>query len=295
MGAVRPASNDRGRETVIMLEFCLVGLAPRQTSNIMRRESFHADDLARVLRRSKVATMPELKKALGTEVDATVFRKLKQLSYRTSYSHRGSYYTLDETARFDEKGLWSFDSVWFSGEGTLIDTAEAFVENAEAGYFVEELDGVLHVGTKEPLLRLVQQQRIARELLSGLYLYCSIEPALRQRQLLARSVRQDELTLASSVAERDAVDDELKASMVLFLSTLNEKQRRLYAGLESLKLGYGGDQRIADFVGLDAHTVAKGRRELAQHDVDVERIRKAGGGRKPAEKKRRKSSPGSKS
>jgi len=131
-----------------MLEFCLVGLAPRQTSNIMKHESFHADDLVRVLRRNKVATMRELKKALGTEVDVTVFRKLKQLSYRTSYSHRGSYYTLDETARFDEKGLWSFDSVWFSGEGTLIDTAEAFVENAEAGYFVEELDCVLHVGTK---------------------------------------------------------------------------------------------------------------------------------------------------
>ena len=261
----------------------------------MKHESFHADDLVRVLRRNKVATMAELKKALGTEVDGTVFRKLKQLSYRTSYSHRGSYYTLDETARFDEKGLWSFDSVWFSGEGTLIDTAEAFVENAEAGYFVEELDGVLHVGTKEPLLRLVQQQRIARELLSGLYLYCSIEPALRQRQLLARSVRQDEPTVASSVTERDAVDDELKASMVLFLSTLNEKQRRLYAGLESIKLGYGGDQRIADFVGMDAHTVAKGRRELAQHDVDIERIRKAGGGRKPAEKKRRKSSLESKS
>ena len=138
-----------------MLEFCLVGLAPRQTSNIMRRESFHADDLARVLRRSKVAMMPELKKALGTEVDATVFRKLKQLSYRTSYSHRGSYYTLDETVQFDEKGLWSFDSVWFSREGTLLATAEAFVENSEDGYFVEELDGMLHVGTKEPLLQLV--------------------------------------------------------------------------------------------------------------------------------------------
>jgi hypothetical protein len=69
----------------------------------------------------------------------------------------------------------------------------------------------------------------------------------------------------------------------------------VYAGLESLKLGYGGDQRIADFVGMDAHTVAKGRRELAQQDVDIARIRKAGGGRKPTEKKRRKSSPGSKS
>src|SRR3972149_3876471 len=129
----------------------------------MRTESFHADDLAKALRRSKIATMSELKKALGTEGDVTVFRKLKQLSYRTSYSHRGSYYTLDETAQFDEKGLWSFNSVWFSSEGTLLATAEALVENSEAGYFVEELDGVLHVGTKEPLLRLVQQQRIARE------------------------------------------------------------------------------------------------------------------------------------
>lgn len=278
-----------------MLEFCPYERVWKQTSNIMRCESFHADDLARVLLRSKVATMPELKTALGTEVDVTVFRKLKQLSYRTSYSHRGSYYTLDETAQFDEKGLWSFNSVWFSREGTLLATAEAFVENSEAGYFVEELDGMLHVGTKEPLLRLVQQQRLARESVNGLYLYCSIEPALGRRQLLARHVRQNQPTLASSVAGPDTVDDELMASMVLFLSTLNEKQRRLYAGLESLKLGYGGDQRIADFVGIDAHTVAKGRRELEQHDVDIERIRKAGGGRKPAEKKRRKSSPGSKS
>jgi hypothetical protein len=46
---------------------------------------------------------------------------------------------------------------------------------------------------------------------------------------------------------------------------------------------------------MDAHTVAKGRRELEQHDLDVERIRRAGGGRKKAEKKRRKSSPESKS
>ena len=261
----------------------------------MRRESFHADDLARVLRRRKIATMPELKQALGTDVDGTVFRKLKQLDYRTSYSHRGSYYTLDETARFDERGLWSFNLVWFSRQGTLLDTAEAFVRDSGDGYFVEELDDLLQVETQEPLLRLVQQKRIARESVSGLYLYCSIDPALRQRQLLVRRVHQDEPTLASSLADSEAVDDELKAALVLFLSMLNEKQRRLYAALESLKLGYGGDQRIADFIGMDPHTVAKGRHELAQHDLDIERIRKAGGGRKPTGKKRPKSSPESKS
>src|SRR5664280_622354 len=238
--------------------------------------------------------MPELKLALGTQVDVTVFRKLKQLAYRTSYSHRGSYYTLDETAHFDQSGLWSFQSVWFSRQGTLLDTAQAFVENSQAGHFAEELDHLLHVGTKEPLLRLVQLERIARESVEGLYLYCSMNPILRERQLLARRVLQAEPSLATGLADVESMSDELQAAIVLFSSMLNEKQRRLYAGLESLKLGYGGDQRIAAFIGMDPHTVAKGRRELLVQDMETDRVRKVGGGRRPLEKKRPKSSPESK-
>ena len=41
-------------------------------------------------------------------------RKLKDLGARTSYSHRGSYYTVDALADFDEHGLWSFAGVRFS-------------------------------------------------------------------------------------------------------------------------------------------------------------------------------------
>jgi hypothetical protein len=252
----------------------------------MRTESFHADALARALRHSKIATMPELKKALGTEVDVTVFRKLKQLAYRTSYSHRGAYYALDETMRFDQNGLWSCRSVWFSRWGTLLDTAEAFVENSAAGCFAEELDHLLHAGTKEPLLKLVQQKRVTRQPVGGLYLYCSIQTAQLERQLLGRRVLQSGPHLAGSAIIADEAPDEMKAAIVLFFSMLDEKQRRLYAGLESLKFGYGGDQRIASFIGLDPHTVAKGRRELLAQDVEVDRIRKAGGGRKPVEKKR---------
>ena len=261
----------------------------------MRTESFHADDLAKALRHGKIATMPELKQALGTEVDVTVFRKLRQLAYRTSYSHRGSYYTLDETARFDAMGLWSCQSVWFSRWGTLLDTAEAFVENSPAGCFVEELDNLLHVETKEPLLKLFQRERVSRQPVDGLHLYCSAKPVPRQRQLLARRVLEAEPRLAGGLAAPDEVPDQLKAAIVLFLSLLDEKQRRLFAGLESLKPGYGGDRLLAGFLGMDPHTVAKGRRELIEQDLEIDRIRKAGGGRKRAEKKRPKSSPESKS
>ena len=75
--------------------------------NIMRALSFRSDELRSLLLRSKIATLDELKQALGTSVDVTVFRKLKPLDYLTSYSHRGRYYTLREIARFDDKGLWS--------------------------------------------------------------------------------------------------------------------------------------------------------------------------------------------
>jgi len=246
----------------------------------MRPTVFSASRLRQFLRRSRIATLPQLKQLLGTEADITVFRKLKELAYRTSYSHRGSFYTLDEIAAFDERGLWSFDSVWFSRHGTLVATAEVCVTQAPAGYFASELENILHVPVKEPLLRLIEQDRIARQTVSGLYLYCASNPRIRQQQLQARQV-----LLESAVAEpADTGSDELRAAIVLFASLLDEQQRRLYAGLESLRLG--GDRQIADLLHLDPHTVAKGRRQLLAQDVKVGRVRSVGGGRKPTEKKR---------
>ena len=64
----------------------------------MRPAVFSASRLRQFLRRNRIATLPQLKALLGTEADITVFRKLKELSYRASYSHRGSFYTLDEIA-----------------------------------------------------------------------------------------------------------------------------------------------------------------------------------------------------
>ena len=94
--------------------------------------------------------------------------------------------------------------------------------------------------------------------------------------------------MSKSIAAQDVLPDELKAAIILFFSLLDERERRVYAGLESLKLGYGGDRQMAEILGLDVSTVARGRRELLEHDVNVERVRKAGAGRKAVEKKRQK-------
>ena len=98
---------------------------------IMRPTEFSADTVIALLRKQTIASLSEVMAALGARASRrTAFRKLKDIDARTSYSHRGGFYTLDELAHFDERGLWSFAGVRFSRAGTLIATANACVPAA---------------------------------------------------------------------------------------------------------------------------------------------------------------------
>lgn len=74
--------------------------------------------------------------------------------------------------------------------------------------------------------------------------------------------------------------DEIKATMKKFFETLSEKDRRRYAAIEALKLGYGGQKYICEVLGCDPDTVKLGTEELRSDIVAEERIRKPGGGKK---------------
>jgi len=255
----------------------------------MRTEQYPHNILATYFKRNQIATLNQLQSALGNPNERTVFRKLKSLDYLSSYSHRGMYYTLQSIAKFDAEGLWSHQTVWFSRFGSLLDTARAFIERSEAGYSAVELGEALHVDTKHCLLSLIRAAKVRREKLQGCYIYFCSEAKKYNCQRKARVQRKHKQLATMLVANPDLAEDEAKAVVLLFLSTLNEKQRRLYAGLESLKLGYGGDSYIADLFGMDAHTVARGRRDLEKGNSDTSRLRAKGGGRSSVEKKRLKS------
>jgi hypothetical protein len=253
-------------------------------SNIMRPTSFEPSVLQQYLRRHKIADLSELKRALGTQTDLTVFRKLKQLEYLASYTHRGRFYTLREIAHFDDRGLWSHEGVWFSRHGTLLTTAEVFVNQSTGGYYAQELADVLNAEAQQPLRQLVAEQRLARTELEGQFLYTAIELTPRRKQILARRSAQS-VPLAVNSSSLEASPDELKTAILLFYGLLDEQQRRLFAGLESIRLGHGGDTLLSDFLGLDVHTVARGRQQLLEQNVLSGRTRRRGGGRTPLEKK----------
>ncbi len=249
--------------------------------------------LLKLIKKQKIVTMAELKDFLGTSSRMTVFRKLKALEYISSYSHQGKYYSLSQIAQYDDNGIWRHRSVSFSRQGTLKKTIVCLIDDSSKGYAASELFAILQVKVEDVLLELVKSQALIRKKLSGSYVYFSKAPNLARKQELTR---QDRLSLLKNEEMHpDILLNELKAALIIFYSTLNEKQRRLYAGFESLKAGRGGDERIAQILDLNPKTVARGRTELLSEKVMVDGIREKGGGRKRTQKKIPQSSKRSKS
>jgi hypothetical protein len=252
----------------------------------MKTQKYHLQAIKEFFDQHKIATIDELRENFGDPARCTLFRKLGELQYLSSYSHRGKYYTLKSIAGFDARGLWRWRSVSFSRFGNLLKTTEAFVDESQAGYRASELKEILQVKTKHALTHLVRQGRLQREAFDSIYVYLSAKDRVARGQRKAREMRSAQPPAALIVANPDLATEEAKAMLVLFCSMLDERQRRLYAGLESLKLGHGGDAHIGSLLGLDPHTVARGRQELLAGNLSPDRVRAPGGGRRAQEKKR---------
>lgn len=75
---------------------------------------------------------------------------------------------------------------------------------------------------------------------------------------------------------------EIESQMQELHKRLSEKNRRLYAGVEALKLPYGGVSYIACLFGCSRDTILRGIKELKEEErLDQNRSRKSGGGRQP--------------
>lgn len=82
--------------------------------------------------------------------------------------------------------------------------------------------------------------------------------------------------------------EKIKEVMRLHYSCLQEKDRRHYAAVEAIKLGYGGVTYISKVLSVDRNTIIEGKKELlvmaSQQDLfSVKKQRRAGGGRKKKE------------
>jgi len=267
-----------------LLSLNLIGQS-KLKGNIMRKITYSIEPLINLFHKEKVLNLEQIKAALGSDVKMTAFRKLKLLTYKASYSHAGKYYTLDEIALFNNYGIWQYHHIYFSKFGTLKNTIEQLVCSSEAGYTALELEQLLNVRVFKPLFQLYSTGRLYREQIGDSYVYGSANNYEFQKK---SRIEQLEFCLKKKIVEQSLGFDnaEIKESLHVLLSSLNEKQRRLYVGFESLKLGYGGDSIMSHITGMNIKTIGKGRKELQSKGITPDRVRKQGGGRRALKKNR---------
>jgi hypothetical protein len=79
----------------------------------------------------------------------------------------------------------------------------------------------------------------------------------------------------------ETFDIDWKPLALLFFEYLSEKDKRLYCGLEAVRLGIHGVTEISSFYHIHPHTVRAGKKELLSGNLlPSDKVRRPGGGRK---------------
>jgi len=161
--------------------------------------------LQNLFRKRLVADLGVLFDALDTRSRMSVFRRLREIGYFSSYTHTGRYYTLADIPEFDDFGLWYHQAIGFSRFGTLKATVVQLVEDADAGCTHSELEALLRLRVYNTLLLLVHAGQVHREPVGGTYVYLSIDEERASRQLDARRRQATQAVRPSHLPPDDIV------------------------------------------------------------------------------------------
>lgn len=142
--------------------------------------------VADLFRKTPVMDMRAIERALGRRSRRSLFRDLDTLGYLSSYTHTGRYYTLASVPEFDPDGLWRYQGIGFSRDGTLKATVRRLAESAEAGRTQRELQLRLEVRVHNPLLDLVEHKQLRRESIAAEYVYVAAARPKAAKQIEQR-------------------------------------------------------------------------------------------------------------
>jgi hypothetical protein len=104
-------------------------------------------------------------------------------------------------------------------------------------------------------------------------------PAVTDSAAIARG---DARVITAEQMLNEKIAERIQQRFEALAPFLDEKQRRLLAGVEAKTYGPGGVEKVAALVGMAENTVRRGLRELQNPEsIESERVRRPGGGRKP--------------
>jgi hypothetical protein len=142
-------------------------------------------DVRHVFRAPRILTLPQLCRKWHAS-PSTVWRRLLEHGYYSSYNQSGKFLTIEQAAEFDDRGLWVCKSARFSRHGNLKQTVLHFVQQSSSGVTHEELTRLLGVRTHNTLLQLVAEEKIQRQRLGPTFVYLASTASRRKKQVRER-------------------------------------------------------------------------------------------------------------
>jgi len=152
-------------------------------------KSYSNKALKKLFHRFPVADLDTLFKTVKTSSRMSIFRRLREIGYFSSYTHTGRYYTLADIPQFDDYGLWIHQGIGFSQFGTLRATIVQLVNKSPTGHTHMELNNLLRIRVHNTLLKLVREDRVGREYIEKMFLYVSADYDLAAEQISRRRVQ----------------------------------------------------------------------------------------------------------
>lgn len=213
--------------------------------------------IVRTLRTNRIARWAELAEQVDCSTK-TVQRTLAKVGYYNSINHNATFVTLKDGPQFDQRGLWTYDTVHFSKHGNLPETLLWIVEQAPAGCTVEELQQLVGTRVHNHVSRLLRQDKLARCFQGRNVVYLASDPKRRKAQQQARQL--EETQQVSAVHETDVPPgmDPLTVIHILLrlLETPDASVASIARTLQARQLAVRADQirQVLDFYGLKKTT-----------------------------------------
>lgn len=113
----------------------------------------------------------------------SVRRLLKQVGYFSSFTHNNKWYTLKSIPVFDKYGLWFYENIGFSKNGSLKKTILYFIAKSPQGLSAKQLAERLSLPCHAVLNHLYKRGAIDRFKGDKEFVYLAIDEKVKSRQL----------------------------------------------------------------------------------------------------------------
>jgi hypothetical protein len=185
-------------------------------------------------KKNKIGKITNLFDLLETKSRMSVFRRLQELNYLTSYSHAGKYYTLPHIANFNILGLWNFEDIRFSKLGHLKETVLSLIKKSKFGKTHQELENELHVRVHNTLLDLVKVNKITRVKMKHDYVYMIVNDTDQLNKQLF--LREEYYSVAIPTEISDWIIIQILASIIRGTKSESIELLKIVSDLKSRKV-----------------------------------------------------------